>query len=221
MAQGRNLQMEEILSHPLGPLPWVLAAPDCFLRKTNKAALATFLQKNEQPAEKIPSNSAAIIDGMNLVQKVNADHLSFGDVADAILNMVLGEGAHSKRIDVVFDTYQEMWIKNSQRSLRGEESGHPLQNITSAQIVKQWRSFLRKVNNKTALIGFIVREWRTERLRQKLNDKELYATTETLCFKITSQASEEVTALSASKRRRMVVCCFMHLTLAKKGIARS
>ena len=96
MAQGRNLQMEEILSHPLGPLPWALATPDSFLRKTNKAALANLLQKNVQPAEHIPSNSAAIIDGMNLVQKVNADHLSFGDVADTILNMALREGAHSK-----------------------------------------------------------------------------------------------------------------------------
>ena len=70
---------------------------------------------------------------------------------------------------------------------------------TSAQIVRQWRSFLRKVNNKTALISFIVREWRKERLRQKLNDKELYATTETLCFKITSQASEEVPALQCKQ----------------------
>ena len=41
MAQGRNLQMEEILSHALGPLPWALSTPDGFLRKTNKAALET------------------------------------------------------------------------------------------------------------------------------------------------------------------------------------
>ena len=36
-------------------------------------------------------------------------------------------------------------------------------------------------------------------MRQKLNDKELYATTETLCFKITSQASEEVPALQCKQ----------------------
>ena len=158
MAQGRNLQMEDIFLHPLGPLPWALATPDGFLRKTNKAALATLLQKNVQPAERIPINSAAVIDGMALVQKVHADNLSFGDVAVAVLNMALREGAPCKRIDVVFDTYQEMSIKNSERSLRGEESGHELRSITSAQIVKQWRSFLKKVNNKTALINFIVRE---------------------------------------------------------------
>lgn len=89
MAQGRYLQMEDILPHHLGPLPWALSNPDGFLRKTNKAALATLLQKNVQPAERITSNSAAVIDGISLVQKVNADHLSFGDVANAVLNMAL------------------------------------------------------------------------------------------------------------------------------------
>lgn len=53
-------------------------------------------------AEEIPSNSAAIIDGMSLVQKVNADRLSFGDVAHTVLNMALREGSQCKRIDLVF-----------------------------------------------------------------------------------------------------------------------
>jgi len=97
MAQGRNPEMEEILKHPLGPLPWSLSTPDGFLRKTNKAALATLLQKNVQPAERIPSNSAAVIDGMSLVQKVNVDHLSFGDVADTVLNMARNKTPNKAR----------------------------------------------------------------------------------------------------------------------------
>ena len=39
-AECRNLQMSEVLAHPLGPLPWTLANPDGTLRKTNKAPLA-------------------------------------------------------------------------------------------------------------------------------------------------------------------------------------
>ena len=38
IADCRNLQMSEVLAHPLGPLPWTLANPDGTLRKTNKAA---------------------------------------------------------------------------------------------------------------------------------------------------------------------------------------
>ena len=50
--------------------------------------------------------------------------------------MALGEGSQSNRIDVAFDTYQENSIKKSERSVRGEETGHQLQSISSTQIVR-------------------------------------------------------------------------------------
>ena len=57
--QRRNLKMEDILSHPLGPLPWALSTHDGLLTKTNKATLATTLQKNVAVAEQFPGNSAS------------------------------------------------------------------------------------------------------------------------------------------------------------------
>ena len=77
MAQGEDLQMAEILSHPLRSLPWILATPKGQLRKTNKAALAFYLQKNVAVAEKIPVNSATVVDGMNLVQRAKGDEVTF------------------------------------------------------------------------------------------------------------------------------------------------
>ena len=117
MAQGRNLKMEDILSHPLGPLPWALSTHDGLLRKTNKATLATTLQKNVAVAEQFPGNSASVVDGMNLVQRVKGDQATFGDVATTVLSMALKEWCQSNRIDVVFDKYQENSIKNSERSV--------------------------------------------------------------------------------------------------------
>ena len=98
MAQGRNLKMEDILSHPLGPLSWALFTHDGLLRKTNKATLATTLQKNVTVAEQFPGNSASIVDGMNLVK---GDQATFGDVATTVLSIALKEGSQSNRIDVV------------------------------------------------------------------------------------------------------------------------
>ena len=72
--------MGHILLHPLVPLPWASSTPDGLLRKTNKAALPSLLLKNVQTTEQVPEDSAAVIDGMALVQKVKADQLSFGDV---------------------------------------------------------------------------------------------------------------------------------------------
>ncbi|CAM4534943.1 unnamed protein product [Leuciscus chuanchicus] len=195
MAQVRSLNMEDILSHPLGPLPWALSTPDGLLRKTNKATLATALQKNVALQEKPPENSATVVDGMNLVQRVKGDEVTFRDVATTILGMALREGSQSRRIDVVFDTYKQNSIKNSERSLRGEETGHELQDITSTQMVRQWRNFLSKVNSKTSLISFIVNEWRKPQYREKLQEKILYATVIDKCYRITYQDSEEVSTL--------------------------
>jgi hypothetical protein len=58
---------------------------------------------------------------MNLIQRVKGDQVSFGDIATSVLSMALKEGANGMRIDVVFDTYREHSIKNSERSARGEE----------------------------------------------------------------------------------------------------
>ena len=43
IAESRNLQMKEVLSHPPGPLLWSLATPDVLMRKPNKASLAKAL----------------------------------------------------------------------------------------------------------------------------------------------------------------------------------
>lgn len=200
MAQGRSLKMENILSHPLGPLPWALSISDGLLRKTNKASLATSLQKGVAVAEEYLGNYASIVDGMNLVQRVKGDQATFGDIASSILLMAIREGSQGKRIDVVFDTYQENSIKNSER--RGEETGHQLQSITSAQIVRQWRTFLSRIVNKTSLITFLVSEWRKAPYREKLQGKVLYVTVDDKCYRITSltsQGSVEVPTLQCNQ----------------------
>ena len=65
-------------SDGVGPRPSALSGSnrDDFLCKTNGTAPANFFQRgkrNVRMVEGIPSNSAAIIDGKSLVQKVNTD----------------------------------------------------------------------------------------------------------------------------------------------------
>ena len=44
VASSRKLDMQEVLQHTLGPLPWSLANADGTMKKTNKAALASHLK---------------------------------------------------------------------------------------------------------------------------------------------------------------------------------
>ena len=81
IATSRNLDMREVLKHPLRPLPWALANCDGTLRKTNKAALARHIEKRGSTAENVSSPSACIIDAMSFVNKVKGDNKTFGDVS--------------------------------------------------------------------------------------------------------------------------------------------
>ena len=199
VAQSRNLHMSDVLSHPLGPLPWALANADGTLRKTNKAVLAMELEKQVLPAETIPGPSATIIDGMSLIQKLQGNDWTFSRLAELALTQVLHEGVDSHRIDVVFDVYREDSIKNAERENRGCTTGTQFRNIAPGHQIQQWRKFLSCSANKTSLIRFLVAEWKTAKLRDKLNDKQLYVASEEACLHITKDHWSEVAGLHSNQ----------------------
>ena len=49
--QSRNLDMKDVLSHPLGPIPWLVATSVDTLCKTNKAVLSGDLEKESTPCQ--------------------------------------------------------------------------------------------------------------------------------------------------------------------------
>ena len=69
ISQSKNLDMKEVLSHPLGPISWSIATSNGTLRKTNKAVLSNDLEKESTPSEEIPETSSCIIDAMSLAQR--------------------------------------------------------------------------------------------------------------------------------------------------------
>lgn len=86
VAENRKLQRSDVLTLPLGPLPWSLASGDGSIRTTNKAALARELEGNAPPAEVIPEPSATIIDGMSLVQKLKGNDATFSQLAGTAMS---------------------------------------------------------------------------------------------------------------------------------------
>ena len=83
------------MGKPLGPIPWALATPDGSLRKTNKASLRKGLIQNVSVAEAIPKASACIIDGMNLVQRMNGENQTFAQLAAHSMSLALHAGIDS------------------------------------------------------------------------------------------------------------------------------
>ena len=117
----------------------------------------------------------------------------------------------------LFDKYQENSIKNSERSVRGGETWHQLQSITGAQIMRQWRTFLSRIANKTSLITFIVNECRKAQYRAKLHGRVLYATVDDKCYRITSHGSVEVPALQCHQEEADGRLLFHAIYAAREG----
>ena len=74
-----HLNMQEVLKHPppLDPLPWSLANSDSTMKKTNKAALASELEKKVALSESILQLSISIINGTSLLQRVHGENFTF------------------------------------------------------------------------------------------------------------------------------------------------
>ena len=103
--------MKTVFTYPLGPLPWSLADPYGLPRKTNKATLTQRLEKNVKVTEQYPENATTIYDGMALLQKFKPPPgATFQVVSERLFEMVTSN--NSKRIDVVFDVYMQVSIKN-------------------------------------------------------------------------------------------------------------
>jgi hypothetical protein len=53
------------------------------------------------------------------VQKTHGDHKTFGEVSEQVIMSALNVAGSSRRVDVVFDVYKEISIKNAERVNRG------------------------------------------------------------------------------------------------------
>ena len=78
---------------------------------------------------------------MALVRKIKTAGFTYEEFALKSLNAVLPSRSSSTRLDVVFDMYRQISIKNAERARR--KSGSPeFKKIVGSQQIKQWTSFL-------------------------------------------------------------------------------
>ena len=129
--------MKEVLGHPLAPIPWALANGDTSFHKTDKAKLMKSIAQYAPVMEKLGSASACVFDDMSVIQKVNANSKTSGELATDTLKKILREGQTSDRIDVVFDVYHETSVKNAKRVKRGLGSGVKFRSPAAGQKIQQ------------------------------------------------------------------------------------
>ena len=130
------------------------------LRKTNEAQLFKKLEKNVPVLERPPTNVSTIYDGMAILQKLKFPAgATFRLMAEKVFSAVTNNT--SRRIDVVFDTYPDISIKNAERSKRiARSESVRYKNILPGHPIQSWSKFLTVSSNKTEVVKFPVTEWK-------------------------------------------------------------
>ena len=113
------------------------------------------------------------------------------------------ESAQISRIDIVFDVYNEIGVKDAEQCNRGTDFGVHFKEIASGQIVCQWRKFLANTRNKTSLIKFL------------LQDKQLFVTYESKCYMVNQNTNSEISELESS-HEEADTCLILHAARAAK-----
>lgn len=177
IGQNRQMNLQEVLAHELGPVPWSLASPDGTMAKTNKAALSKLLENGVEFLQNQPRDSAVIIDSMAMLQTLTRIPEKFSELADIVINIVFHSAGDAKRIDVVADQYPCISIKNAERSRRSKH-GQISVKITSPEQLcpRQWKKTMSSGESKTNLMHFLAEEWASDRHAEKIGDRSLYVT---------------------------------------------
>lgn len=158
---GRNVDLYSILSHELMPVPVSLANTNGTLRSGNKAILADVLINGIfcPPDLVVHRNSCLIIDGQALVLTLGkpAGVVTFEELADSFLNLVIHMGRHFSRIDVIFDRYYDKSIKAGTRDRRSKHV-IPVRRMIengSVPVPINFSEFLANLENKKDLSRFL------------------------------------------------------------------
>jgi hypothetical protein len=162
-----DMDLKTVMKYSLGNVSFPLASEDGGLCTTPKSKLRHHLLK-EYPSDSINPpkgpTCAVIIDGMGIVQGLSPRALpaTWELFARKILEICLAKGKECGRLDIVFDRYPEVSIKNlTHRKRAGGESSSAERRILNPEsaLPKGWKSFLTNGRNKENLIEFLFRQW--------------------------------------------------------------
>ena len=199
IAQSRKLEMRDVLSHPLGPLPWALSHGDGTMKKTNKVLLPKHLESKVLPVEKVPHPNATIIDAMGLMNKLHGENRTFSELSDQVFSQILHAGHGSDRIDVVFDVYHSDSIKSAERIQRGSTEGLAFSNILPGHKIKHWRRLLSCTESKNKLTAFLAESWKEQKFQETLGRKCIFLTSSDRCIKLTESGRQSIDYLQSTQ----------------------
>ena len=150
-AKSRAIDLKEVFSYELSPVPFALAHKDGSLLKSDKSVLMSVLEETVTVLPQLPSDSAIptvlMVDGMAFIQKLRSGGaVNVGDLCVWYYRQLVNAFRRNRcsRIDVVFDTYRKVSIKSGERERRGASSNSLEVTIHSpaTPVPRQWQKYM-------------------------------------------------------------------------------
>lgn len=180
--QGLQLDLKELMTYPLSPVPYSLATADGCLAKTNKAKGFNFITKDCPDAALPPSNETlTVYDGNACFYYLKDLPTNFSQICSKVFDIM------GKTGDVVFSTdqYYPDSIKSMERHRRG--CGEKL--VLKGEATKRpsdWKSFLSNEENKVQLIRLLLKVWSSDQYASRLHGRQIIFICEDKAFLLSS-----------------------------------
>ena len=163
------MNLDELMTYQLTPIPYCLGTPDGYLNKTNKAVglkmIALDKDDTEQPNME---ETLLIIDGNALFYCMTEVPDTIKGACEKVFSMIPGYS------DVIFST--DMYRKNSVKSLERKRRGCGEKLLLKGPSMKRpadWKSFLSNDDNKQQFTDILMRVWTDDSFSDKLKDRKV------------------------------------------------
>ena len=153
--EGIEIDIEELMTYPLTPVPFSLGTADGYMTKNDKSKGFNYLIKGVDSAQIPPYDTTLIIeDGNALFYYMREVPSNFKEISQKVFDLM------GKNCNVIFstDTYLPKSIKTMERCRRGY--GEKL--IVQGKLTKKpgnWKEILTNDENKKQLIQVVLDVW--------------------------------------------------------------
>ena len=157
------LDLEQLLSYSLSPVPHCLGTADGFFAKTNKASMLHCLMEDQQEEVPYPRGPLYIQDGNALFHSLKNLPPTFGGITLNLLDLMV------QRSNFVFstDSYQPGSIKGQERMRRGWAEKFLLDGPATRR-PKDFKLFLSNDENKKQFCDVIRNVWESPAAASRL-----------------------------------------------------
>lgn len=186
IGKKKEICIEDLLSHELGPFTWSLAGDDGSLIKTKKSKLAEIIISSCDRVGDIPYGATHIFDGMAVLHSLTKSLATMKELAAMFFQAITKNTGRCSRIDFVSDLYPDLSIKGKERDDRRGKMNSLRMSIHSKdqKCPKQLKKYLAVEENKIELINFIAEMWSSKEFASELEQRVIFMNVGNKCIRI-------------------------------------